>query len=380
MTDSIIFEHNSFTCSEQGGKLIIHLKGKIDIDTSVSLLSDFKKLIQSRQPGHLVFDLEDVTNMDDYGAFLMFETSRIIQNNKGEFNIINADKNAANMLLLINYYGQYINIPTPPRTVKNNLMVRIGESVVDQLLNLRFMIAFIGSVILSFINVILSPRSFRAEDTITHMKQTGVNALPVVAMISFLLGLIIAFMSSLQLKQFGANIYVASLVAFAMVSELGPVMTAILISGRSGSAYAAEIGTMQISEEIDALFAMGFNPAIFLAVPRILASIIVVPILTLFSDFFAISGGLVIGVFMLGLTPNTYIAQTIEVLTLEDFLWGFLKSAVFALLIAMIGCLRGFRAKEGAASVGRAATSAVVSSIFMIIFFDSIFAVMRSYW
>ena len=215
---------------------------------------------------------------------------------------------------------------------------------------------------------------------ITYMKQTGVDALPVVGMISFLLGLIIAFMSSIQFKQFGANIYVASLVAFSMVSELGPIMTAIVIAGRSGSAYAAEIGTMKVSEEVDALFAMGFNPTVFLVIPRMIASLIVVPILTIFADISAICGGLVIGVFMLDLSPNTYITETIEVLTIQDFCWGFLKSIVFAVLISMIGCLRGFRATGGAASVGKAATSAVVASIFMIIFFDSIFAVMRSYW
>jgi phospholipid/cholesterol/gamma-HCH transport system permease protein len=212
------------------------------------------------------------------------------------------------------------------------------------------------------------------------MQKTGVDALPIVGLISFLLGLIMAFMSSVQLEQFGANIYVASLVSLAMTRELGPVMTAIIVAGRSGSAFAAEIGTMKISEEVDALFTMGFEPTRFLVLPKLIAAVIVVPLLTLFSDLFAIIGGLMVGVFMLNLTANAYIAQTFKTLTLFDIFFGFIKGGVFALLIAWIGCLRGFQVRGGAASVGQATTSAVVSSIFLVILTDSIFAVALSYW
>lgn len=212
------------------------------------------------------------------------------------------------------------------------------------------------------------------------MQKTGVDALPIVGLISFLLGLIMAFMSSFQLEQFGANIYVASLVSLSMVRELGPIMTAIIVAGRSGSSFAAEIGTMKISEEIDALFTMGFDPTRFLVIPKIIAAAIMVPFLTMFSDLFAILGGLLVGVSMLDLTANAYITQTIKTLTLFDIFWGLLKSLIFALLIAWIGCFRGFRVRGGAAAVGQATTSAVVSSIFLIIVTDSIFAVILRYW
>jgi len=214
----------------------------------------------------------------------------------------------------------------------------------------------------------------------TCMQKTGVDALPIVGLISFLMGLIMAFMSSVQLQQFGANIYVASLVSLAMTRELGPIMTAIIVAGRSGSAFAAEIGTMKISEEVDALFTMGFDPTRFLVTPKIIASVIVVPLLTIFSDLFAIMGGLVVGVFTLDLTANAYITQTLKTLDLFDVMLGFFKSAVFALLISWIGCLRGFRVRGGAASVGEATTSAVVSGIFLIVFFNSIFSVILRYW
>ncbi|MCP4666924.1 MAG: ABC transporter permease, partial [Deltaproteobacteria bacterium] len=191
---------------------------------------------------------------------------------------------------------------------------------------------------------------------------------------------IMAFMSAVQLQQFGANIYVASLVSLSMVRELGPIMTAIIVAGRSGSAFAAEIGTMKISEEVDALITMGFEPIRFLVVPKIIAAVIMVPLLTLFSDVFAIVGGLIVGVAMLDLTVHSYIDQTIKTLTLFDVFLGFFKSGVFAFLIAWIGCLRGFQVKGGAASVGQAATSAVVSGIFLIILTDSICSVILRYW
>jgi phospholipid/cholesterol/gamma-HCH transport system permease protein len=224
------------------------------------------------------------------------------------------------------------------------------------------------------------PRTLRANDTIILMQKVGVDAVPIVGMISFLLGLIMAFVSSLQLEQFGASVYVARLVALSMVSELGPIMTAIIVAGRSGSAFAAEIGTMRISDEVDALFTMGFSPTLFLVIPRMAAAVLVVPLLTLFSDLFAIMGGLVISISMLDLTVSTYIDQTIKALSLFEFMWGLMKSVVFAALIAWIGCLRGFEVRGGSAQVGNAATSAVVSGIFLIILFDSIFAVIRSYW
>jgi phospholipid/cholesterol/gamma-HCH transport system permease protein len=208
----------------------------------------------------------------------------------------------------------------------------------------------------------------------------GVDGFPIVALISFLMGLIMAFMSSVQLEQFGANIYVASLVSLAMTRELGPIITAIIVAGRSGSAFAAEIGTMKISEEVDALFTMGFNPVLFLVLPKLVAAVIMVPILTLFSDLFAIVGGLIVGISMLDLTVNSYVAQTIKTLKLFDVFWGVLKSAVFAVLITWIGCLRGFQVSGGAAGVGQATTSAVVSSIFLIILTDSIFSVLLRYW
>jgi len=361
------------------GELIVRLKGRLDVKNAAAILKTLSSEVKTRSPASLVVDIGQVTAFDDYGALILFELKHLLPLDNGSFRIENVSSKPEEILAQVNFDEQEkCAIPQKKRAV--NILVRLGDATIRHIDNIRFMVSFIGSVVLSFLHVLFHPKSLRVEDTIDAMEKTGVDALPIVALISFLLGLIIAFMSSLQLQQFGANIYVASLVALAMTSELGPIMTAIIVAGRSGSAFAAEIGTMKIYEEIDALFTMGFNPTLFLVVPKVLASIIVVPLLTLFSNLFGVAGGLVVGVFMLGLTPGTYISQTIETLTLFEVLWGLTKSAIFAVLIAWIGCLRGFQTRGGAAGVGNAATSAVVTSIFLIVLFDSIFAVIRSYW
>jgi len=325
----------------------------------------------------VIVSLDNVTYFDEYGALVLSELKKLLAYRNANLTISDPKKWLGKDPSLV-YFDAFDKISSE-KSSSGNFFVRIGDAILSRLFNIKYFTSFLGSVILSFYYVLKHPRAIRFNDTITCMEKTGVNAVPIVALISFLLGLVMAFMSSLQLKQFGANIYVASLVSIAMVSELGPIMTAIIVAGRSGSAFAAEIGTMKISEEVDALFIMGFNPTTFLAVPRVLASLIVVPILTLFSDLFAILGGLVIGVLALDLTFNSYITQTVKTLSVFEVVWGLSKSMVFAVIIAWIGCLRGFQTRGGADAVGNSATSAVVTSIFLIILFDSFFAVARSY-
>ena len=351
----------------------------MDAATATETIAGIKSLFHPSLPPALTVDLAKVTYLDDFGALVLVELNNLVADQKSRLYLKNADQRVKEILSILKYdaLGEpdtFIRKPPP------NLFIRLGEGVFDQAAGLNFIFTFIGSVCLSLIHVCLHPRSLRLDDTFSSMKKVGVDALPIVGLISFLLGLIMAFMSSVQLQQFGANIYVASLVSLSMVRELGPIMTAIIVAGRSGSAFAAEIGTMKISDEVDALFTMGFDPTRFLVVPKIVASLITVPILTLFSDLFAILGGLVVGVFMLDLTANAYMAQTLKTLTLFDVFWGFLKAAVFALLIAGTGSLRGFQVRGGAAEVGQATTSAVVSSIFLIILTDAVFAVILRYW
>lgn len=374
-TDSDSYEILEHDKSE----FVIRFKGRIDSESSPAILENIHLWINNQAPASLIIDLENVTYFDDFGSLVLVELKNEMTKLSGRFQITGSKGKAKDILNLVKF-DTFEECPLPKRKRSESIFIRLGDATLTEADNLRFMVSFLGSVILAFVKVCLNPKSLRVDDTISCMEKTGVNALPIVGLISFLLGLVMAFTSSLQLKQFGANIYVASLVALAMVSELGPIMTAIVVAGRSGSALAAEIGTMKISEEIDALVTMGIDPTLFIVVPRIIASIIVIPLLTLFSDLFAIAGGMVVGVFMLDLTVNSYMSQTLKTLTLFEVSWGIMKSVVFAFLIVWIGCLRGFRTSGGAEAVGSAATSAVVSSIFLIILFDSIFAVLRSYW
>jgi phospholipid/cholesterol/gamma-HCH transport system permease protein len=358
--------------------IVVSFNADLTVRSAGQVLRDLAETVGTHPPRQLTVDLSGVAAIDDYGALVIYELRQLVEENGGLYRIRHVRPEINDILKQFDF-DRISKVVPIKRKAKLNFFVRTGDITLDRLYNLRYMVSFLGSVSLALIHVLLHPRSLRVNDTIALMEKTGVNALPIVGLISFLLGLVIAFMSSLQLEQFGANIYVASLVAIAMVSELGPIMTAIVVAGRSGSAFAAEIGTMRITEEIDALFLMGFAPTLFLAVPRLFAAIIVVPLLTLFADIFGIFGGLVIGFLLLDLTLNAYITQTLEALSLFEVLWGLSKSVVFAALIAWVGCLRGFQTRGGADAVGNAATSAVVTSIFLIILFDSIFAVVRSY-
>ena len=357
------------------GEITIYLQGRVDSNNASQMIELFGSLIKDRRPVSLTVDLKKVTYLDDFGALVLVELRDMITAAKGQFNL----KNAREEVLFILNSGALAETPPLIKVRRPSMFIRFGDAILKLGAEVKYQISFVGSVCLAFVYSFLNPKTLRMDDTFLYMQKTGVDAVPIVGMISFMMGLIMAFMSSIQLQMFGANIYVASLVSLAMTRELGPIMTAIVVAGRSGSSFASEIGTMKISEEVDALFTMGFDPTRYLVVPKIMASVFVVPILTLFSDVFAILGGLTVGVFMLDLTANAYILQTFKTLTLFDILLGVFKSAVFALLISWIGCLRGFRVKGGAASVGQATTSAVVSSIFLIIAFDSIFAVILRY-
>ncbi len=380
MNSSINFQYSNYEVSENAdGGITLHLEGRMEACNAGPMIKALSDLVKERLPSSLTMDLEKVTYLDDFGVLVLVEMKKLVSNGSSLFHIRNVSDDASNIVSMFDF-DSLVKQDTVTQKSPPGMLIRLGEGTIRHASDVKYMISFVGSVCLSLIHVCLHPKSLRRDDAFLCMQKTGVDALPIVGLISFLLGLIIAFMSSVQLQQFGANIYVASLVSLAMTRELAPIMTAIIVAGRSGSAFAAELGTMKISEEVDALFTMGFDPTRFLVVPKIVASVIVVPLLTLFSDLFAIAGGLVVGILTLDLTANAYITQTIRTLTLFDVFLGFFKSGVFALLIAWVGCLRGFQVKGGAESVGRATTSAVVSSIFLIILFNSLFSVILRYW
>ncbi len=223
-----------------------------------------------------------------------------------------------------------------------------------------------------------NPASIRWGETLRVAERAGVNALPIVALISFIVGLVMAFQAAIPMKMFGAEIYVANLIGIAMVRELAPLMTAIVLAGRSASAFAAEIGTMKINEEIDALTVMGMDPVKFLIIPRIIAATLITPLLTVFANLVGILGGALV-IMSFGYPLITYYNQVVNFVTWQDLTGGLVKCFVFGLLIAATGCIRGYQTLRGPSAVGDSTTSAVVSSIVLIAVFDGIFSVVYYY-
>ncbi len=371
---------NPYSISHEiSGKLVIHFRNRLDVSNAASLIKSLNVLLRTHKPSSLVVDLKTLSHIDDYGVSVLVELKKRMGDRQSKFSLTNIS-GKANEVLSMHRFNALCQPSISEHKASHNFFTHLGDSICNIGGDSKFILTFLGDTFFSFLTFLRHPGSLRLNDTLENMKRVGLDALPIVSLISFLLGLIIAFMSSVQLQQFGANIYVASLVGISMTRELGPIITAIIVAGRSGSSFASEIGTMKISEEIDALSTMNINPNFFLVLPRIFATFLVMPILTLFSDLLAIIGGLLVGVTMLDLTVSGYTNHTINTLTLFDVFWGVFKSGIFALLISWTGCLRGFQVKGGAAGVGKSTTSAVVSSIFLIVLSDSILVVILRYW
>jgi phospholipid/cholesterol/gamma-HCH transport system permease protein len=359
------------------GEVTLAVSGRLALDNLNLVRTEIQGLLGQMTPARLAVDLAGVEYLDSAGALVLLEVEDAAKARNIAFSFVNLTPEVQGILDLIDPAA----LSTPPLISEKTpgLLEQVGEASVRIWRDLIQVMTFLGDLLLALAYSLLHPRSVRWGEVFFYLKRAGADGLPIVGLISLLLGLIIAFMSSLQLKQFGANIYVASLLAIAMVKELGPIMTAILVAGRSGSAFAAEIGTMMVNEEVDALVTMGFDPIRFLAVPKVLATVVAVPLLTLYADLFGIVGGMIVGVVGLDLTAFTYIYETQKSLDLFEIVSSLIKAGVFAVLIAGIGCQRGFQVQGGAQSVGAATTSAVVAAIFLIIVTDSAFAIVLHY-
>jgi phospholipid/cholesterol/gamma-HCH transport system permease protein len=260
------------------------------------------------------------------------------------------------------------------RRPRESTIEAIGRVGADLAKDFYEQISFLGQITVISLKMVRRPHELRWKDVWSTYERAGVQALVVVGLISFLTGLIMAFQAAPPLRQFGVDLFVVNLVALAVLRELGPLMTAIVLAGRSGSAFAAEIGTMKVNEEIDALTTMGLDPARFLVAPRVLAGVLVTPVLTIYSDLLGVGGGLFV---MLGrgYPVVTLWRQLTAAVDINDVMAGIIKAFVFGALVAGIGCLRGLQTKSGASAVGISTTRSVVTSIFLIVVVDAIFAV-----
>jgi len=280
--------------------------------------------------------------------------------------------------LLEQYDPAEFRVPPPGRGAAESLVERLGRWGSSVWQGSYELIAFVGESVTAVAGALRRPRSVRWGDVLYIAEEVGVNALPIVALIGFLMGVILAFQSAISMRQFGAEIFVADLVGLAMARELGPLMTAILLAGRSGAAFAAEIGTMKVNDEVNALTTMGLDPVRFLVVPRMIAAVAMTPLLSAFAVLIGLVGGAMV-MQLFDVPVYTYYLQVVNRVQLNDLLGGLFKSVVFGVLVAGIGCLRGLQTRTGASAVGLSATSAVVTGIVLIVAVDGIFAVVFYY-
>jgi phospholipid/cholesterol/gamma-HCH transport system permease protein len=361
-----------------GGPVTLAVSGTLLLGNRHAFFKEAESLLHRLSPSRLGVDLSGLHQVDSSGALALVQLKGEAERRSVPFEFQGMTEEVRRLMDLIRLDALSVKPLIEERTY-DNIFEQIGAATRKKIDDFVTLMTFLGELLRGLLHAFLHPRSVRWGDVLFYMKAAGVDGLPIVGLICLLLGLIIAFMSALQLSQFGADIYVASLVSVSMVRELGPIMTGILVAGRSGSAFAAEIGTMIVNEEVDALDTMAFDPVRFLAVPKVIASMVVVPVLTVYAAIAGIMGGMIIGVLGLDLTVNTYVTQSIKSLSAFGVVSSLIKSVVFAVLIAGIGCQRGFMVKGGAAGVGAATTSAVVAGIFLIIVTDSTFAIILHY-
>jgi phospholipid/cholesterol/gamma-HCH transport system permease protein len=358
------------------GVLGVKIVGRLDSTSTGSIWHKTDLELDKTSPKQVIVDASEIEYCDGSGIGYLFGLRQRLEKGGGDLKIRGLHEEFQQLLDLFNPSEFEESQKVQPDSV--GFFEKIGQSTCRICEEAFVYFEFVGEAGAALIKTFLKPKQVRWKDAFLTAETAGVNALPVITLIGFLMGLIMAFQAAIPMRQFGAVIYVANLVGLSMVRELGPLMTAIVLAGRSGSAFAAEIGTMKVNEEIDALITMGLDPVRFLVGPRILAAVFMTPLLTLFADLIGVMGGSIV-LLSLGYSLPTYFKQIFSMVTYVDLFGGLIKSIVFGLLVAGIGCLRGLQTEIGASAVGESTTRAVVGGIVLIVIADGIFSVVYYY-
>jgi phospholipid/cholesterol/gamma-HCH transport system permease protein len=358
------------------GMVAIIIEGRLDSNTTGKIWRQATETVATAKAGSVTVDASQIDYCDGSGIAL-FVHLRNLQRKAGGQLEIHGLRPEFQGLLEESDLGDLEQLESQRRP-KTNLAEDVGRAVVVFWEDTRSLIGFVGELVSALGTAAMHPKSVRWRDVVRVAESAGVNALPIIVLVSFLMGVIMAFQGAISLRRFGADIFVANLVGLAMLRELGPLMTAIILAGRSGSAFAAELGTMTVREEIDALKTMGLDPVRFLVVTRVIAAVVMTPLLTVFADLLGLIGGAVV-MRSFGIPLVTFYHQVQYQVTYGSFVGGLAKSFVFGILVAAIGCLRGLQTTTGASAVGESTTRAVVSGIVLIVITDGIFSVVYYY-
>jgi phospholipid/cholesterol/gamma-HCH transport system permease protein len=363
--------------SASRGENVVALEGDLRLEDGAAVWRRVEKAISAAGGGGVRVDLSGVGSCDAGVLALLLGLRAQAKAGGTRVELVGGD---ARLRALIDLHVDAgVGAAVRPRKAEG-FVAHVGRATSEIFGEVRGVIEFFGQIIVAGLGVLRRPMTGNWKDVLSIMERSGADALPIVLLINGLVGFVMAFQAAHQLAQYGANIYVANLVGLSVTRELAPLMTAIIIAGRSGAAFAAELGTMKVSEEIDALRTMGFGPVRHLVLPRVIGLVLVAPFLTLFGDIIGIVGGLLVGIGTLGLSTTGYMNQTFRAVEGWDVQSGLLKSVVFAITIALIACQQGFATSGGAAGVGRRATSTVVSSLFAIVILDALFTIVFRYF
>ncbi len=361
-------------CRLDDGTLLIDMKGHWVIDNTIPDRSQISNFLESSQPIHQIkIQSSDIKRWDSVFLIFIIYIKKLCKDRGIECRTDELPQGVPNLLRLIAAVPEVQGLRK--EKTKKSVLFRLGELTLLNYANFCRQLEFLGELCLSFKRMLNRTARYRSSDVWLMIEECGPKALPIVTLISILVGLILAFVGAVQLSMFGAQLYIANLVGLGMAREMGAMMTAVIMAGRTGAAYAAQLGTMKVNEEIDALKTMGISPMDFLVLPRVVALVLMMPLLCLYADFMGILGGMVVGVGMLDLTFVEYYTQTKAALGMRDFNVGLFKSAVFGVLVAVAGCMRGMESGRSSSAVGEAATRAVVTGIVWIIVSDAILTV-----
>lgn len=327
--------------------------------------------------GDITIEGEGIKRMDSAGAWLLGKLQVKFKKHGVNVHLANFSEQHQKLLSLVEKRIEEEGM-TPPERPQTTWLQRVGQNTMEQIIEGRDFLAFIGRLTFEAMRIGVNPKHIRWNALAGTIYQTGYLALPIIALLSFMIGVVLTYQMGLQLKSYGANIYIVDLLGLSVLREFGPLITAIMVAGRTGSAYTAQLGMMKLNQEIDALDTMGVTPAELLLLPRIMGLVISLPLLTMWADIFGVVGGMVMSNNLLGITWYDFLHRFPSVIPLRAFIIGIGKAPVFALIIASIGCYQGMAVENSAESVGRNTTRSVVLAIFFIIVADAIFSVIFS--